>query len=72
MKQQIDSTICYKERQTFVLRIFVVVSVLLIFLVFCDVRYNFLIKTMFGSSLPPVVYRSDHALFTLFLFVCVY
>ena len=49
-------------------------SVLLIFLVFCvvllcvftfwvqccDVHYDVRIKTMFGSSLPPVVYRSAH------------
>jgi len=27
-------------------------------------------KTMFGSSLPPVVYMRDHVLFTLF--VCVH
>ena len=60
-------------------------SVLLIFLVFCvvllcvftfwvpgcDIRYNFRIKTMFGSSLPPFVCRSAHVLFTLFVFVCV-
>ena len=59
-------------------------SVLLIFLVFfwgfvllcvftfwvpcCDVRYNFCIKTMFGSFLPPVVCRRAHVLFTLFVF----
>ena len=29
-------------------------------------------KTMFGSSLPPVVCRSAHVLFTLFAFVGVY
>ena len=58
-------------------------SVLLIFLVFCvvllcvfwvsycDVRYDFRIKTMFGSSLPAVVCRRAHVLFTLFVFVCV-
>ena len=28
-------------------------------------------KTMFGSSLLPVVYRRAHVLFTLFVFVCV-
>ena len=62
-------------------------SVLLIFLCFsyvvllcvfkfwvwyCDVRYNFYIKTMFCSSLPRVVCRSAYVLFTLFIFVCVY
>jgi len=31
----------------------------------CDVRYDFRIKTMFGSSLPPVVCRRAHVLFTL-------
>ena len=28
----------------------------------CDVRYSFHIKTMFDSSLPPVVYRRVHVL----------
>ena len=32
-------------------------------------RYDILIKTMFGSSLPPVVCRMMHVLFTLFVFV---
>jgi hypothetical protein len=31
--------------------------------------YNFRIKTMFGSSLPPVVCRRAHVLFTLLVFV---
>jgi hypothetical protein len=35
----------------------------------CDVRYDFRIKTMFGSSLPPVVCRRAHVLITLFVFV---
>jgi hypothetical protein len=34
----------------------------------CDVRYDFRIKTMFGSSLPPVNCRKTHVLFTRFLF----
>jgi hypothetical protein len=34
----------------------------------CDVRYDLRIKTMFGSSLPPVVCL---VLLTLFVFVCV-
>ena len=29
------------------------------------------IKILFGSSLPPVVGRRAHVLFTLFVFVCV-
>jgi hypothetical protein len=37
----------------------------------CDVRYDFSIKTMFGSSVSPVVCRSVHVLFSLFMFVCV-
>ena len=36
----------------------------------CDVRYDFRIKLMFGSSLHPVVFRRAHVLFTLFVFVC--
>jgi hypothetical protein len=35
------------------------------------VRYDFRIKTMFGSSLPLVVCRRAHVLFTLFMFACV-
>ena len=35
----------------------------------CDVQYDFRVKTMFGSSLPPVVCRRAHVLFTLFVFV---
>ena len=31
----------------------------------CDVRYDFRIKSMLGSSLPPVVYRVVLVLFTL-------
>ena len=64
---------------------FFVGPVLLIFLVFCvvllcvltfwflccDVRYDFCTKTMFGSSLHPVVCRRTRVLFTLFVFVCV-
>jgi len=30
----------------------------------CDVRYYFRIKTIFGSSFPPVVCRGAHVLFT--------
>jgi hypothetical protein len=65
--------------------VFLMGSVVLIFLVFyvvllcvftfwvpcCVVRYYFRIKTMFGSSLPPVHCRRAHVLFTLFVFVCV-
>jgi hypothetical protein len=37
----------------------------------CDVRCDYRIEPMFGSSLTPVVCRRDHVLFTLFLFLCV-
>jgi hypothetical protein len=35
----------------------------------CDVRYDFRIKTMFCSFLPPVVCRRAQVLFTLFVLV---
>jgi len=64
--------------------VFLVGVVLLIFLVFCDVllcvftfwlpccdvHYDFRTRTMFGLSLPPVVCRRGHVLFTLYVFVC--
>jgi hypothetical protein len=34
----------------------------------CDVRYEFRITMMFGLSLPPLVCRNAHVLFTLFVF----
>jgi hypothetical protein len=37
----------------------------------CDAHYDFHIKTIFGSSLPPFVCRRAHVLFTLFVFVCI-
>ena len=37
---------------------------------YCDVPYDFHIKPMFGSSLPPVVYRRVHVLFRLFVLAC--
>ena len=36
----------------------------------CEFCYDFHIKTMFVSSLPPVVCRRAHVLFTLCLFAC--
>jgi hypothetical protein len=36
----------------------------------CDVRYDYRIKMMSGSSFPPVVCRRAHVLFALFMFVC--
>ena len=40
-------------------------------LVSSNSSYDFRIKTMFGSSLPSVVCRSAHVLFTLFVFAFV-
>jgi hypothetical protein len=37
----------------------------------CDVRCDFRIKSMFSSSLPPIVCRGANVLFTLFVFACV-
>ena len=37
----------------------------------CGNRYEFCIKNDVGSSLPPVVCRRAHVLYTLFVFVCV-
>ena len=37
----------------------------------CHVCYDFHIKTMFSSSLPPLVCSRVHVLFTLFVFVWV-
>jgi len=34
--------------------------------------YDDCIKTMFGSSIPPVVCMRVHVLITLFVFVCVH
>ena len=36
------------------------------------VRYDFRMKTMFGSSLPQVVYRRSHVLFTFCVLACVW
>ena len=49
---------------------FVLSNVVTCFVLCCDVRYDFHIKTMFSSSLPPVVHMRAHVLFTSFMFVC--
>ena len=49
---------------------FVLSNVVTCFVLCCDVRYDFRIKTMFGLSLPPVVHMRAHVLCTLFVFVC--
>ena len=35
----------------------------------CDVRYDFYIKAMFGTSLPPVICRRAHVLFVAFVYI---
>ena len=59
----------------FVLLIFLVCIVQLcvftFWIPFGDVRCSVRIGAMFGLSLPPVVCRRAHVLFTLFVFVCV-
>ena len=50
----------------------ILLCVLTFFVPCCDVCYDFHIKTMFGSSLLPVVCRRAHVLFTLFVFVYVW
>ena len=46
------------------MKVCVVLLCVFTFLVpWCDVCYNFRIKTMFGSSLPPFVCRRAHVLF---------
>ena len=53
------------------LLIFLVLCVVLLCaFTFCDVRYDFRIKTMRGSSLPEVVCKMAHFLFMLFVFYC--
>ena len=59
---------------TFCFVFYVVLLCVFTFLVLCcDVRYeyDFRIETMFGSSVPPVVCRKVHVLFTFFMFVLV-
>ena len=61
-------------RSVFLISLFVCVVLLCVFtfrVPFCDVRYDFRIDTMFGLSLPPVVFRRAHVLFMLFVFVFV-
>ena len=67
-----------KIHQNFPVFFFFVVAYLSSFLcspIMClyvlSVRYDFLINTMIGSSFPTVVCRRAHALFTLFVCVCV-
>ena len=47
----------------------VLLCVFMFWVLCCDVRYDYLIKTMFGSSLPPVVCTKAHVFFMLFVFV---
>ena len=43
-----------------------------IWVTYCDVRYDFRIKTMFGSSVPQVVCWRAHVLYKLCMFLCVW
>ena len=43
--------------------------ILFLYVPCCAARYDFRIKTMFSSSLSPVVCRRAHVLFMLFVFV---
>ena len=58
----------------FLLIVLVFCVVLLCILTFvhlcCEVRYNFRMKTMLGSSFPPVVCRRADVLFKLFVLAC--
>jgi hypothetical protein len=83
-RKQILNLTTYSSRALKFIPGFLVGSVLLMFLaicmfllcvfafwiLWCGVRCDFRINTMFGSSLPPVLWGSDHVLFPLF--VCVY
>jgi hypothetical protein len=72
LEKKLSSRDIYNHAFWFVVMVFCVV--LLCALTFwvpcCYVLYDFSIKTLLGSSLPPVVCRRAHVLFTLFLFVC--
>jgi hypothetical protein len=48
----------------------VLLCVLTFWVTYCDIRSDVCINTMFCSSLPPVICRMVHVLFTLFVFVC--
>jgi hypothetical protein len=39
-------------------------SIMCLYVLSCDIRYDFRIKSMFSSSLPPVICRRAHVLFT--------
>jgi hypothetical protein len=59
---------CSFSKQVFCI---VLLSVFMLRVPCRDVLYVFRMKTMFDSSLPPVVCRRAHVLLTLFVFVCV-
>jgi hypothetical protein len=54
--------------------VFLIFCVVLLFVFtllvpYCDFRHDFPMKTMFGSSLPPIACRRAYVLFTLFVFI---
>ena len=50
-------------------RVFFVVPCYVFYVLSYDVRYDIHINTVFRSSLPPVVYRRAHVIFTLYVFL---
>ena len=59
-----------KIKMNFLVFCVTLLCVFMFWVPWCDVHYDFHVKTMFGSSLPSVVCRRAHVLFTLFVFVC--
>jgi hypothetical protein len=68
-ESQISKSICEHENQ----RYYIGICLKDIDLSFNEnhIIYDLRTKTLFGSSLPPVVSNMTHVLYTLFLFVCV-
>ena len=49
----------------------IVVSNILSLLPYCDIRYEFRIKTRFGSSLPLVFWLKDVVVFVICVCLCI-
>jgi hypothetical protein len=60
---------CINVAYFFLVFCVVLLCVFMFWVMHCDVRYDFRIKTMFidSSSLPPIICRRVHVLFTLFV-----
>ena len=61
----------FSDDMYFLLIIIIFIILKFVGFVFVRIIYDFCIKTMFCSSLPPVVCMRSHILFTLFVFVCI-